>query len=64
VDDTVTINDVLAAAADVFTADGVTVWIDAPNALLGRRTPRDVVADGDGQSVLDVLEALAEGVVL
>ena len=56
-----TIDDVLAAAAEVFTPEGVTIWIDAPNPRLNNATPRQFVNAGDGQRVLDLLTGYAEG---
>jgi hypothetical protein len=53
---------VRAAAARVYTPEGVEVWMDAPNRMLDGATPRQCVDAGDGGKVLGLIAALAEGV--
>lgn len=59
----VTLDDVRRAAADVFTPEGVEIWVDARNRLLEGLSPRQLVEQGQGDEVLRALEGLAEGVV-
>lgn len=55
---------VTRAAAEVFTEDGVAVWMDHPQRLGGLQglTPREAIAAGRGRDVLAVIEGLADGV--
>lgn len=50
------------AASQVFTAEGVDLWMDAPNPSLNGATPLQFVAGGDTDRVLDVIAGLADGV--
>lgn len=58
---TVTIEQVAAAASEVYKPEGVTIWLDAPNRALYGATPRQYVAAGDGEQVLALIERLAGG---
>ena len=40
---------------DFFTLENSKVWWNLPNTELNHRTPRQMVDDGDGQIVLDLL---------
>lgn len=52
------------AAAEVFTPEGVELWMGAANSLLDWRSPIDLVEAGQADRVLGLLEALATGAVL
>lgn len=54
---------VRAAAAEIYMPEGVEIWMHAANPMLDGRTPDDLVAAGEAQRVLDLLLALAEGVI-
>jgi hypothetical protein len=60
----VTIDDVTAAAGEVYYPEGVAIWLDAPNRLLRNTTPRQLVDEGRGDQVLALIEALADGAFL
>lgn len=47
--------------ADVYTPEGVEIWLNAPNRSLGGFRAVDLLADGDGADVLAVAERLAGG---
>jgi uncharacterized protein (DUF2384 family) len=49
--------------ADVYRPDGQAIWLNAPNQLLDGAVPADLIRDGEGQRVADLLTALAEGVI-
>ena len=53
---------VIDLARTVISDDAVRPWLRSPNPGLGDRTPRDVIAAGEHQRVVDLLHALAEGV--
>jgi len=55
---------ILAAAREVFTDDGIAIWLTHRNRHLNGRTPLDAISDGDRVLVLDYLAALAEGAFL
>lgn len=55
---------VLTAAREVFTDDGIAIWLTHRNVYLDGCTPLDVISDGDTERVLDYLAALAEGAFL
>lgn len=61
----VTEADVEQAAGELFTPDGVAIWMDHPQKLGGLRglTPRQAVAQGRGQDAIAVIDGLADGVV-
>lgn len=49
------------AALDVWTAEGVDIWYDAPNPWLHNATPRQYVEAGDIDKVLQLIEQLVTG---
>lgn len=55
--------EVRTAALEVYTAEGVEIWMAAPNPMLDHRAPADLVANGEGDLVLDLIAAIGEGVV-
>jgi uncharacterized protein (DUF2384 family) len=55
---------VIEKAREVFTPEGVEIWIGAPNPLLDGRTPRDLVEAGETNRVLALIDALASGAFL
>lgn len=55
---------VLTAAREVFTDDGIAIWLTHRNVYLDGCTPLDVISDGDTERVLDYLAALADGAFL
>lgn len=62
----VTYNQVLKvrkAAAKVFTAEGVNLWMDTPNPSLNNATPTQFIKAGDTDRVLQILAGLADGVM-
>lgn len=61
---TVTLDQVIAAAGEIWYPEGVELWIDAPNRALHNATPRQYVEAGDGDKVLNLIAALADGAVL
>ena len=61
---TVTIDEVISAAGEVYTSEGVALWLDAPNRMLHDATPRQCVEAGDGDTVLALIAALAGGTFL
>lgn len=52
------------AVADVIPADQINLWMFTPNRMLDHDTPATRVHDGDYKSVLDLIEAIADGVVV
>lgn len=52
------------AAREVLTAEGVEIWLCAPNPWLNGATPSDLVLRGESTRVLTMIEALASGVYL
>lgn len=44
-----------------FTDEGAARWVEAPNRLLGGRSPRECVEAGQADVVLDALEAMESG---
>lgn len=56
-----TIEQVAAAAAEVYKPEGVAIWLDAPNRALHNATPRQYVEAGDGDQVIALIERLAGG---
>lgn len=38
-------------------------WIDMPNGLLDKKTPRELVEEGRGDKVLGLIEAINDGVM-
>lgn len=52
---------VRAAAAEVYTPEGVDIWMNAPNRTLNNATPMQFIAAGDTDRVLQVLDRLASG---
>lgn len=54
---------VLTALAEVYRPEGMAIWMRAPNKLLNGRVPDDMIEQGDAERVLDLILALAEGVI-
>lgn len=54
---------VVAACGELFTPEGVPIWMASPNRLLDGRSPDELVEAGEGQRVLDLILALCEGMV-
>jgi hypothetical protein len=55
---------VAEAVTQVIPADKANLWIFTPNRLLNHDTPADRIRNGDYKAVLDVIEAIADGVVV
>lgn len=55
---------VAEAVAHVMPPEMANLWIFTPNRLLAHDTPADRIRAGDYKSVLDVIEAVADGVVV
>lgn len=53
---------VRAAVAEIYRPEGVEIWMHAPNRMLGGESPLDLIAAGRSQRVLDLINALAEGI--
>lgn len=49
------------AALEVYTEEGVKVWMSSPNRMLDGRSPEDLIRSGHEQRVLDYIDFLAEG---
>jgi Protein of unknown function (DUF2384) len=47
--------------SEVYTAEGVTIWLHSRNRLLQGRRPLDLLADGHIDDVLAVVDRLVEG---
>jgi putative toxin-antitoxin system antitoxin component (TIGR02293 family) len=54
---------VLELAALALRGDGARLWLRTPIADLDWRKPLDVIGEGHFREVIDVLEALSEGVI-
>lgn len=54
---------VRAAAAEVYTPEGVDIFMDARTLWFGGLTPCQMIEAGRGQDVLDLIEGLADGVM-
>lgn len=52
------------AVAEVMLARDANLWLMSPNRLLDHDSPADRIRNGDYRSVLGLLEALADGVVV
>jgi len=52
------------AAAEVYTPEGVEVWMTARNKMFEGRTPTEMIEAGQTGRVLDLIAALADGVVM
>lgn len=55
---------VAQAVSEVLPSDRANVWIFTPNRLLEHQSPADRIHDGGYRDVLNLIEALAEGVVV
>lgn len=55
---------VAEAVSAVLKPADANLWLMSPNRLLGHDSPADRIHDGDYRSVLGLLEALADGVVV
>lgn len=54
---------VLEALHLLYRPDGMAIWMESPNQLLDGQVPSEMVADGEAQRVLDLIQALCEGVI-
>lgn len=52
---------VVAALREVYTEEGVTLFLFSPNRALGGERPAEMVARGEGAKVLRYVEMLAAG---
>ncbi|MBA2640769.1 MAG: transposase [Nocardioidaceae bacterium] len=55
---------VAEAVSHVIPADRANLWMFTPNRLLGHDTPADRIRNGDYRAVLELIEAIADGVVV
>lgn len=55
---------VAEAVAHVIPDDAANLWMFTPNRLLNHDTPADRVRHGDYKTVLDLIEAIADGIVV
>jgi hypothetical protein len=55
---------VAEAVKHVIPADRANLWILSPNRLLDHETPAERIRKGDYKAVLDVIEAIADGIVV
>ena len=46
---------------EVYTPEGVTIWMGARNAMLDGRTPDELLEAGESDRVLALLDMLASG---
>lgn len=53
--------DVIAALREVYTDDGVELWLHSPNSELGGARPEDLLRDGQVDVVSDAVERLRVG---
>ena len=51
------------AASELYKPEGVEIWIRAENPMLDGQRPYRLVQRGEAQRVLDLILALAEGVI-
>ena len=58
------VRDVVVTLSDSLTSRGVRQWLLAPNRILDRRTPLQVLHDGHPEQVLDAANAFVQGVYL
>ena len=55
---------VAEALAQVLPAEHANLWIFTPNRLLGHETPAERIRGGGYKDVLDLIDAIADGVVV
>lgn len=55
---------VAEAVAEIMPADQANLWMFTPNRLLDHDTPADRVRSGDYRSVLNLIEAIGDGVIV
>lgn len=55
---------VAEAVTQVLPRDRANLWVFTPNRLLGHETPAERIRTGHYKDVLDVIEAIADGVVV
>jgi uncharacterized protein (DUF2384 family) len=55
---------VAEAVTEVLPADHASIWIVSPNRLIGHRKPADLIRDGQFKDVLDLIDAMADGVIV
>lgn len=56
--------EVRTALAEIYRPEGIDIWMRSRNPLLKGDVPSDLVARGEGSRVLDLIAALAEGVIM
>lgn len=49
------------AANEIYTAEGVRLWMQAKSPALDNRSPEELIESGESQRVLDYIDFLAEG---
>jgi uncharacterized protein (DUF2384 family) len=52
---------VIEELSDVYTDEGIDIWLHAPQRALGGQRPLDLLKDGRFEAVLEVVERLAGG---
>jgi hypothetical protein len=55
---------VAQAVTEILPADDANVWMFTPNRLLRHNSPADTIHSGEYRDVLNLIEAIAEGVVI
>ena len=55
---------VAAAATEILPADAANDWMFTPNKMLAHDTPADRIHAGGYKDVMDLIEAIADGVVM
>lgn len=55
---------VAQAVTEILPADSANIWIFTPNRMLNHDTPADRIHAGGYREVLNLIEAIAEGVVV
>ncbi len=60
-DPAVTVDDVRAALVDLLIPGADDEWLHCHIPALGRQRPIDLIAAGDGQRVLDLIDAMKDG---
>lgn len=52
---------VRAELADTYTAEGVEMWLKGRHKLMDNRSPLDLIENGEGDRVLQAVDALRSG---
>lgn len=55
---------VLDALAEVYTPEGMEIWMRSANRALKGQVPDEMIENGQAGEVLDLIDALASGAVL